>query len=525
MDKNSVLKRNQDLFLVLITYSFLAMVLVSFFQYNVGGDGTSYISIAQHYATGNWQDAVNGYWSPLYSWLIAPFLTYGFDPFQAVLIAKILSLIIGFFTIIGVSRLTSTFQLDGQVKKAILVSTIPMILLFAIRYCTPDLLVTCMLVYYFSIIFDPKYPEKLSKGVSCGFIGAFAYFAKSFVYPFFVIHFILFNLIFYFKRFKSKERRYILKNLLLGLAVFFVISGLWVGTISQKYDKLTIGTAKDYNSEIVGPQNQAHPIYVLGLLKPPNNNAISIWEDPSTIELEDWSALESWQNLEFQFKLVWKNILRTFAFFEKFSLFSVIILVMSLFFIFKVESEKTRDNLIYLLTTILIYSGGYCLIFVEPRYLWPVSILLLITGFYLIENMYKSQIFNSKLKNILLILLMVSFMLTPTYELISYAGADHEIPALSKTLKNNYEIQGNIASNDNWAGTLCISYYLEAKYFGLTKKTDNLTYLENELKANDIDYYFVWNEQNNIILSDYREITGGKIKDLRIYSRLPNNTN
>lgn len=525
MDKNSVLKRNQDLFLVLITYSFLAMVLVSFFQYNVGGDGTSYISIAHHYATGNWQDAVNGYWSPLYSWLIAPFLTYGFDPFQAVLIAKILSLIIGFFTIIGVSRLASTFQLDGQVKKAVLISSVPITLFFAISRVTSDLLVVCLLVYYFTIIFNPRYPDKWFNGVLCGLIGAAAYLSKSYIFPFFVVHFLCFNLIYYYKLLKTKKKHYILKNFVLGFSLFFIISGLWVGTISQEYNKLTIGTATDYNHKIVGPQYQAHPVYFLGLLKPPNNNAISIWEDPSTIELDDWNPLESWENFQFQLKLLWKNICKEIAFIEYFSLLSVIIVIVSLFLIFTTKSKKTRENLVYLLITILIYSAGYCLIFVEQRYLWPVCILLLLLGFYLIDSTYKNRIFNSNSRNVFLIVLMVSFMVMPTYGLISYVSTDYEVSTLSKTLKNNYKIHGNIASNDNWAGTLCISYYLEAKYFGLTKQTDNFTYLENELKANDIDYYFVWNEQNNIILSDYREITGGKIKDLRIYSRLPNNTN
>jgi|SRR5690242_1674322 len=34
-------------------------------------DGTSYLDIAENYARGNWHAAVNGYWSPLYSWILA----------------------------------------------------------------------------------------------------------------------------------------------------------------------------------------------------------------------------------------------------------------------------------------------------------------------------------------------------------------------------------------------------------------------------------------------------------------------
>ncbi|MDY9922814.1 hypothetical protein [Methanobacterium sp.] len=514
MEIKAVINRNRDLSIILTIYSFLAIILITCFQYNVGGDGASYISIANYYATGNWNDAINAYWSPLYSWLLAPFLLSGFDPFQAVIISRALSLVIGFFTIIGVNQLAKTFEMDGLVKRAILISLLPIILFFALSRATPDLLVTCILVYYFSAIFNSNYPDKWSNGVSSGFIGGLGYLAKSYIFPFFIVHFSLFNLIHYLKMRKTS----ILKNFAWGLVVFFIISGLWVVTISQEYSKVTIGTATDYNHEIVGPQYQEHPIYFLGLIKPPNEKAVSIWEDPSTIKLKDWSPFESGEYFMFQLKLLWKNITRAIAFMEYFSLLSILILIVSLVIIFKTKSIKIRDNLIYLLTTILIYTGGYCLIFVEIRYLWPVCILLLVTGFYLIHSMYETRILNSKLRNIFLMILMVSFMVTPTYELVSYVSTDNQIPVLSDTLKNDYNIQGNIASNDMWAETLCISYYLGARYFGLTKNSNYP--MEEELESNHIDYYFVWGADDGIILSNYKEITGNRIKNLRIYSRL-----
>jgi len=36
-----------------------------------GADGVSYIDIAAAYARGDWAHALNAYWSPLYSWLLA----------------------------------------------------------------------------------------------------------------------------------------------------------------------------------------------------------------------------------------------------------------------------------------------------------------------------------------------------------------------------------------------------------------------------------------------------------------------
>lgn len=517
MDIRTVIDRNWDLIIVLIGYTILTIIPITCFAHNTwGSDGASYISIANYYAKGNWDDAINGYWSPLYSWLIAPFLLSGFDPFQSVIIPRALLLITGFFTIIGVNQLAKTFELEGMVKTALLVSTLPMILYFAVIYPTPDLLVTCILVFYFAVIFDCDYSNSMSHGFLSGFLGALAYFAKSFVFPFFVVHFLFSNIIYYFT---GKNRKNILKNLLFGFVVFFIISGLWIGTISSKYGELTISTAKDYNHEIIGPEYQLqHPVYFLGLIKPPTENAISVWEEPSITQLDDWSPFESWEYFEFQIKILEKNIFRSFAYIEKFSSLSIIIILVSLFLIFKTESKKARIDLIKLLMTIFIYIGGYSLIFVEQRYLWPVSSLLLLTGFYLVNYFYEHK--NLRFRNILLICLMFSFVVTPILELTVYASSDHPIPELSATLKNEYHIQGNIASNNNWGETVCISYYLESKYFGLTKNNSNSSTLNEELVSNNIDYYFLWGADYNLNLSSYKEITGNKIKNLKIYSKL-----
>ena len=40
-------------------------------RFQVEFDGVSYLDVATNYLRGNWHDAVNAYWSPLYSWLLA----------------------------------------------------------------------------------------------------------------------------------------------------------------------------------------------------------------------------------------------------------------------------------------------------------------------------------------------------------------------------------------------------------------------------------------------------------------------
>jgi hypothetical protein len=518
MNIKAFISENWDLSIVLVIYSVLAFILLNFFQYNLMGDEISYISIAHHYATGNWNEAINAYWSPLYSWLIAPFLLGLFDPFQSAIIPRAISLIIGFVTIIGLNRLAKTFKLDGMVRSALLVSCIPMVLFFAIRYATPDLLVSCILVFYFAVIFNSRYHDDVSNGFWSGFLGALGYLAKSFVFPFFLVHFILSNLICYFE---GKKRKKILKNLFLGLAVFFIVSGLWIGMISSKQGEVTIGTAKDHNHALVGPTYPEHPIYSSGLLEPSNKDAVSIWEDPAEIQLEEWNPLESSEYFVLQMEIVKNNVLRTIAFLERFSPIAMLILILSIYFVVKSESRRVKFDLVKILMTILIYIGGYVLIFVEPRYLWPISFLLLINGFYLVNYLYERGSLNLSLRNIFLIMVMLSFMITPIMEIGGFVGSGDQLLSVGVTLRNEYNLQGNIASNDRWADTMSLSYYLGSRYFGVTKKS-NQTSLEQELELNNIDYYFVWGGGDELTFNRYQEITGNKIKNLRIYSQPQN---
>jgi len=55
--------------------------------------------------SGNFYGSINDYWGPLLSWLMIPFLFFGQTSMAALYSTKILSLILGFFTIIGIRQL------------------------------------------------------------------------------------------------------------------------------------------------------------------------------------------------------------------------------------------------------------------------------------------------------------------------------------------------------------------------------------------------------------------------------------
>lgn len=506
--------------IVLVIYSLLALFLFNYYQYITNADGISYIGIAKNYMIGNWGDAINGYWGPLFSWSLIPFLLFAKTPLQASIAAKIISLIAGFFIIIGVDKLSKKFGIQRPFKLAILVTLVPVTLSFAFNVITPDLIVTCLLLYYLIIIFDHKYPDNLLNGLFCGILGAAAFLAKSYALPFFIVHFVLFNLIYYVKETSKLKKKNLLKNFFLGISIFLLISGVWIGAISDKYGELTIGTAGAYNQALVGPESQGHPMYYQGLLKPSNDNAISVWEDPSYLKMQKWSPFYSISYFKYQIQLIIENSAQIIQYLENFSIFSLLILVLSLILIKKPVSKDSKNILVYLLITILIYCGGYALILVEERYLYLICILLLIMAFYMLNKLYGLQRFNIKFRNILILFLIISFVILPIINLVQFVDLEAGNYKLSQTLATDYGIHGNIASNGEWESTLHLSYYLNSKYYGITKNTVNSKDIQRELETNAIDYYFVWDQSNNLNLTDYKEITNNRIKGLKVYSRI-----
>src|SRR5438876_2772461 len=98
---------------LLLAYCCLGIPLFPLYQFQVNPDGGSYINIAHLYAIGDFHDAVNGYWAPLISWLLVPFLLVNFQPVFAY---QLLSLIISFFTFIVVTKLSYRFILNDRMR-------------------------------------------------------------------------------------------------------------------------------------------------------------------------------------------------------------------------------------------------------------------------------------------------------------------------------------------------------------------------------------------------------------------------
>jgi len=479
--------KNTFILLILLIYSLIGYFLLDFYQYQINEDQISYISIAKKYLALNFKDAINAYWGPLISWLLIPFL---YLKIPALYAFKVLLLIIGIFTIIGTYLLSLQFGLEKNIQYLILFSLIFIVLYFSFTLSTPDPLLTCILIFYLNKIFDKNYPANIYNGIFCGFLGSLSYLAKAYGFYFFLFHFFLFNIFHYLKT-KNKN---IALNFISCLIVFFIISGIWICLLSVKYKKFTISTIGRYAHACMGPKSKGHPMLYQGLFEPPNKTAISIWEDPSYIAIDDWNPFSSFNYFKYQIQSAFSGIPSILRIYEEFSIFSIFIIFGSIMFF------SFKEHILYPLVTIFLYPIGILLVRTEPgkipyldilnRYFWLNNILLLLMGGYLLSILHFR--FKGKIMRIITFFFILSFVVNP----IRYLSKCHiqidfyrKIYLLSKELKG-FGVYGNVASNGNWGGSLYLCYYLDCKYLGISLDKD-------ELKRHNTNFYFEWTKDFN----------------------------
>jgi len=529
-------ERHTSKYSTIILPATVVLYLISSLSFNryirFTADSTLYVDIAEKYLRGEFGDAINGYWGPLLSWIIIPFLYLGFSDVYTI---NIIVLVFGVLTIIGIWRLSSYFGLSAIVRGVVLFASLFIIVYYSLGQPF-DLILTCILLYYLTIVFDPDYPDRRDRGYISGLLGSLAYFTKSYAFPFFIIHFSIINLLHYIRVRERTFRRNIVVNTIAGFAVFSLISGLWIAVISNKYGHLTFSNMGKTNFAILAPGAPednlefGQPMFYKGFFEPPNKSATSAWEDPSYIDVKTWSPLESWETFIHFIKRVIKNLSDVIRIYGSFSTLSVVIIICYLFFLLDIPYNKVihHGGLLYPLLTVFIYTGGYMIFHLEDRYLWIVNVLLMLMGGSVVERLLQIDFFRGGIKkNLLIIIFLISFIFSPSRSIIqiSKGTIDTDMYYLARELKE-YNIRGNIASNreyipthDAWHKTFRLAYWLDSRYYSQAKEGISDEELEDELRRYDIDYYFVWGNlyANKALLSKYREVTGGKIPGLKIF--------
>jgi len=463
-------------------YLIAGIALIPFFRYQVNTDGISYLSIAEKYLQGNFRDAVNGYWAPLLSWLLAPALIIVRDRFLAM---RIVSLFIGLFTLIVFMHAARVFRLKGWIRRAISLAVIPPILYYANIQFTSDLLLAGMFLLYVTLVMDSRYLEDPRRAALVGMSAAFCYFAKHYALPLLILHLTVASL----AHLSLKPITKVFRNFGISFMLFLCVSSCWVGVLSIRYGQLTISTAGAYNMASIGPSRPPYPMDKGRLVPPPNQTARSIWEEPSQAGYPPaWSPLKSTKSFIYEIRLCLTNLWLIVRYLHDFTIFASMIVAGYVVLLFK----RRQSWIVQPLLALLIYPAGYVLVRVEPRYLWPMSMIMFLMAGYLLSIVTRKRSFVA--------IVILSFVALPTLHLARARNLNADIHATSLQL-HDAGVSGKLASNGNWNGTLYLTEYLDCSYYGYTDER-SMTDLDQQLKKYGIDYFIAW-ETISPTLRDY----------------------
>ncbi len=491
-------------------YLLAGILLIGQFRFQINPDALSYISIAQHYRDGLWRDAVNAYWSPLYSWLLVPLLNFKFDPLLA---AKALNVAIGFGVLAGSWRLSAAVGLSTGFRRIFVFALVPIVLQWAFSVISPDLLTIALLLPFLTRVLEPGLADQPGRCAMAGLFAGLAYLAKTFALPFALA---AFSLCLVWQTLAAYRR---VRTAWPGAACFLgalaTLTVPWVAVLSNVYQRVTLGTAGRFNFALIGPHSFWYPMLTLGLFPPPNEHALSSWEDPSFLPQRLWSPFSSSGNFAFWLEKIVSNCGDFCEMLNGFSILSLVVIGAALYLVVQ-RMRRNRQAFhpaLGLLCLLFVFAGGYLLVFLEERYIWLCAIGVLLTGFLAIDLGCGPGSSGKRMGPVLALLLTLSFVFTPVRWMHDHREIDREYRDAAFALPG---MRGShFASNDMTA--LYYAYYKDAKFYGLPQGDPGR--IAQQFGKYQIDRYLLIgpNENPPPFVDEGDRLDPGTIANLRVY--------
>jgi len=451
--------------------------------------------------------------------------------------ARCLQVVIGGGALWAVWWLGTRADLPGSTCGWVTLCLVPAVAMYALTDTTPDLLVAALLTVYVGIVIGTDYPRSLGQAAACGLVGALAYLAKAYAFPFFVVHFLAVSAYLGVRRRGSgAEVRRLAGATALGVLVFAVVAGCWAGLLSSKYARITIGTTGSYQLSLFSGGGGLFGGG--GLLPPTNATAISAWEDPTDLRTSPRPAASpktrpvaatpasagasswGWNRSRELATRIGRNLVGLGWTLVRFAWTAPLILIGLLLSCRPARLGPAGDRCVILLGTILIYSSGYLLLFIHERYFWLLAFLLAVAAGIVATTV--PTLARGRWGFVCAAATGISFTLWPI-GILARVGPHvlEATPAVAKQLAVEIEPGSRIASDSEWGITNSIAYHLDARYYGVLPSRANVSEQERQLRQHRIAYLVVWGDPGRFpVLASAREVPLDVAGDRR-FDRVP----
>jgi len=474
-------------------------------RYQINPDGISYLAIAERYLTGDLGAALNAYWGPLFSWLLTPFLALGIEPLLA---CKVLTFAVGMPTLFGGWILSERYTRVLVIRAVITAALVPMILVWAASLVTPDILVVCCLTYYAYFISDATMSRR--PVFLAALFGALAYLAKSYAFVFIPIHLATVAVGRWIWAQDESRRKEVLQRAALGVAAFLALTLPWVAAISIKSGRPTFGTAGAYNLAVAGLTSgsegtQSHGVDAPGL-RALDEGAFSAWENPSFGSSLNGPSPASFRRLVVLMKA---NVPVVLKYLQEASPLALFIVAASILISLRWRTSPESRLVAGTVASGALYTLGYSFIWVEPRYLWILEILLLMIAGVLVDWLRRWWKLSALTTCFIATIIAGSFLPKPLAQLPRLAYAGRVTTEMAKSLaQEGVDLRNRrLASDTYWDHSLHVGYFLRARYFGVVPSEDPEA-ARRELDEFKIDTFFVWGDRAAAqrYLTGFREV-------------------
>lgn len=465
---------NQRLPFSILLFSILFIVTWPLYKYISDVDGIGYAAVAHHYLDGNLKLAVNGFWNPLHSWLVIPFIKAGLSDWAAFKISN------AFFSIGALAALYSLlnkFQLSTWLKTCMQFVSVILLLHYSYFELAADALLVFLLLVYFNLVKSKNFYTSMPRNLLAGVLGALLYLTKSYCFPFFIFHFIVIHL------FLNADKKQAIKQMAAGFFTFFLFTFPWVWALHWKYDEWMIAFGKFNAHWHFGNEPLPGPI----IQAPPYEGSSSVWEDPWHTRKDNLGNVPLLTIALHQVRVILFNFQQWLITIHELSFLSSAILFLTAVHFF-VSKNKNR---LYLILTLLALPAGYILLHIETRFIWALSFIFMIAGGLLMQQLFSLISINKWQKFFVWLIFFGSFLLEPVNQLKDQAFANKELFHTTSLIQQN-NISGKFTSNDQKSECMVIAYLSGNSYYTITKPSYTAAELLAEIDQYQIRFYFFY---------------------------------
>lgn len=497
------------------------VIIYPYYQFYVDPDATSYLTISKRYAAGDYAKAINGYWSPWSCWLTALGIRAGMEAFPAAIVVNTL----GALCFLFVSQ--SFFLLFGIGRRMqwLLNTTLAGFLAYAVFKQTFDDLWECFfLLASLRLMLSSRYLNRPGTWLANGVLGAFAYYAKAYAFPFFILNTICCSYFLY--RLADNNSKHWIKMSAISILTMMVCGSWWIYLLYDKYGILTTSTAGPLNSSwyLLG-----HPLWADGirvLVPPIYADSPYYWEDPYLV---NGAMPHFWDGLKLFFLQIVKacfNLLKMVKSMGEISAFMLATWLVAWGILFSSRLRMLVDKKMRVLAlSFILFPLGFVPVNFEARYIWYMLPLSMVLGAIFLHR------FRERLGRFAIgatIVFALSYLAWPVWEMRTMFNsglAEYQAAEQLDKLGIRGSFTANVVYGPHMPAVARLAWFSGNRYYNLPNDDVSKGQLLQDMRRYRVKYYFHY--QPNLDGGDFQftdegglpfpEVSQGRLRGVKVF--------